>query len=486
MSSRTCSMAGCTAVIRPNNRSGRCELHRRSKDANTRSCSFVGCGKALPSNNTTDRCRTHRRVKSDAPPQMCSFTGCREMLISSNTTGRCRTHRRVKNSVPPRMCSFATCNSLLGEQNKSGRCIMHRSLVKFPNTPISPASASVSPITDPVSRTSSSVSNATTPSAAVSRTSSSVSNTTTPSAAVSRTSAPYDDTNTKVDLEDYKKKHHAMDDTHKWRLMTGKVVEDALFEYGLTQTNEHLVHQFVMDPYSPEMETIFNAMELAEIRTSNIKPLPPMPTALRDYIATFNKTTAKEIRETLDTRQPWQLNYDLKEHGDYDWARNSVYNMVRVYESGALDRPHHETWYLAQIWRFVDSAFDNVPEVEAVRGESSSYASADRKNKQRQPQDRKKIGRKCDIIIRSTDSAHNTPKEYGAGEAGPIMDAKGTKMRKEGQMKLPKVMRDMFNNLAAKIDHAKLGHLQIVGYLHYGKTQLMALAHTRTHWFWRL
>ncbi|CEG71250.1 hypothetical protein RMATCC62417_07009 [Rhizopus microsporus] len=41
-------------------------------------------------------------------------------------------------------------------------------------------------------------------------------------------------------------------------------------------------------------------------------------------------------------------------------------------------------------------------------------------------------------------------------------------MLKESRIKLSKVMMDMFNSLQSRIDHAKLGDLQIVGYLHYG------------------
>ncbi|KAI8072483.1 hypothetical protein BC940DRAFT_292689 [Gongronella butleri] len=320
----------------------------------------------------------------------------------------------------------------LAVQNKSGRCFAHRNLPDF---------ASLS-------------STAPSNTAAVS--------------SIRLSAQQSDDTEPKVDLEAYRQRYMAMEAQHKWRLSTGKIVEDALYQIGMACQHESLVHQFILDPFSKELERVFNDVELHEIRTSNTKPLPLMPTALRDYIATFNKATASEIRDAIDAPQPWQRQYDLKSHGDYDWARSSVYQMIREYEAGSFDRPHQESWYLMHVWRFVDSAFDGVPEAEAVRGEAASHASSARKNKDRLPQDRKRIGRKCDIIIRSADCNHSTFKEYGAGETGPIVDMDGQKMRKEGGIKLPKVMRDMFNSLQSKIDHAKLGELQIIGYLHYG------------------
>ncbi|PHZ11911.1 uncharacterized protein RHIMIDRAFT_314047 [Rhizopus microsporus ATCC 52813] len=151
-------------------------------------------------------------------------------------------------------------------------------------------------------------------------------------------------------------------------------------------------------------------------------------------------------------------NYDIKSHGDYDRVRNSVYNMLREYKAARLTIPTMKH----------DCAFDNVPEAEAVRDEPSSLASAARKNKDRVIQDRKRVGGKCDIIIRSVVCNHSTSKEYGAGETGSIVDLDGTKMLKESGIKLPKVMRDTFNSLQSRIDYAKLGDLLIVGYLHYG------------------
>jgi hypothetical protein len=123
---------------------------------------------------------------------------------------------------------------------------------------------------------------------------------------------------------------------------TGKVVEDALYDFGVTCKHEHLAHQFIVDPFNKQMESILDEAELQEIRSANVKPMPLTPTPLR---ITLRRLTKKpnEIRDVIDTRQPWQINYDIKDHGDYDWVRNSVYNMLREYEAGSFDHSHHET-----------------------------------------------------------------------------------------------------------------------------------------------
>ncbi|RUO96934.1 hypothetical protein BC936DRAFT_141236 [Jimgerdemannia flammicorona] len=51
-----------------------------------------------------------------------------------------------------------------------------------------------------------------------------------------------------TDYENYKKVHNEMEDAKKWRLTTGTIVEDALFNFGARCKHEHLAHSFVLDP----------------------------------------------------------------------------------------------------------------------------------------------------------------------------------------------------------------------------------------------
>lgn len=117
--------------------------------------------------------------------------------------------------------------------------------------------------------------------------------------------------------------------------------------------------------------------------------------------------------------------------------------------------------------------------ISFFRGEASSLASAERKNKMRklstmQQCGRKKIGRKCDIIIRSSEVPHSTIKEYGAGKVGALLDVHGNKILRESGLKLPKVLRDMLNDLYAMGDHnpEKLRQLETIGYIHFGMSYM--------------
>ena len=72
------------------------------------------------------------------------------------------------------------------------------------------------------------------------------------------------------------------------------------------------------------------------------------------------------------------------------------------------------------------------------------------------------MGRRGDLIIRKWHT------EYGCGEAGKIYEGnKGTKIIKEGGLKMPKMLRDMFNDLCEAMDmcESKVRKLETVGFI---------------------
>lgn len=84
-----CSADGCTNVIRPDNRSGRCQPHRGRRSGRAE-CSFEGCATLLNSRNKTGRCQKHRPKLWVAA--VCAAEGCEKVLKAHNLTGFCRDH----------------------------------------------------------------------------------------------------------------------------------------------------------------------------------------------------------------------------------------------------------------------------------------------------------------------------------------------------------------------------------------------------------
>ncbi|KAL7309419.1 hypothetical protein PS15m_011506 [Mucor circinelloides] len=88
---------------------------------------------------------------------------------------------------------------------------------------------------------------------------------------------------------EFKQTFDAMPDQHKWKLSTGTVVEDAMFEFGMKLVKEHFVHSFVLDTLNSVYveQEVFSKAELHEISRFESKPLAIVPQQLKDYINTF-------------------------------------------------------------------------------------------------------------------------------------------------------------------------------------------------------
>lgn len=168
--------------------------------------------------------------------------------------------------------------------------------------------------------------------------------------------------------EDFKKTYNKMEENKKWYLSTGKCVEDELYCFGMQCSVEHQVHSFIVDTSDRNWikYEIFTDNELSEISLYNQKQTPEMPKALRDYLNQFNKTTTGSIRQEIFKNMEMDKNFDPKQHFDYDWIRNTCYNLLMEFEAGSLKIPHNEEWFKAHVWNFNDTVF-NHSNIEVAR-----------------------------------------------------------------------------------------------------------------------
>ncbi|KAI9247285.1 hypothetical protein EDC94DRAFT_637564 [Helicostylum pulchrum] len=241
--------------------------------------------------------------------------------------------------------------------------------------------------------------------------------------------------------------------------------ENELFAFGMQCHHDHPSHSFVLDTRDSNYKTyeVFSPAELDEIKAFEEKKLPIMPTELRDFINSFNKNSIQELRSQIFQSQEFDQEYSHKDSHDYNWVRFTVYALLREYESGSLKEEHSEAWYMAHIWHFIDTV---------LNGETSSSNSSKRKNKYRsitavEPRERKKTGKKCDMIFAKKSCSHDEVEEYGASEAGKAYDGEqATKRLEEGFVKLPKCLKNMLDNIFPKCDDNK--KLQLIGFIHSG------------------
>ncbi|CAG8471208.1 2286_t:CDS:10 [Diversispora eburnea] len=215
----------------------------------------------------------------------------------------------------------------------------------------------------------------------------------------------------KSDLENsFNKEYNKMKNHLKWKLKsTGRVVEDTLYECMSDFTSEHLIHSFTIDIDDPIIKGIFYPQELQEIAKTNVKEDPDLSSKLYENLEFFCN---KKNNEKID-----QEEYDF----EVDTLKYSVHSLARQYERNpsAFSLDHYEAWYNVNVWGpIVDRTFDDIPNVDIARGESSSHASSDRKNRNRTMDTRKKWVE--DAIIRKLSGEMRL--EFGGSEAGKRYD----------------------------------------------------------------
>ncbi|RIB15284.1 hypothetical protein C2G38_1590933 [Gigaspora rosea] len=268
-----------------------------------------------------------------------------------------------------------------------------------------------------------------------------------------------------------------MENSRKWKLESGRFVEDVLYELGMKCRYYNLVHSFILDPTDEFIKNAFKEEELSEIiKKENGNDLLEIDDEILEYINTFAKDSTKEIRIALNTpHHRLGSNYNPQNDFVYEHVRTTVSDWVRLLEMQpnplALDMP--EAWYRINVWRSIDIAFSDTPYTYVVGGEKAGLASSERKNRYRtlsntEPIQRKAIGKKGDAYVRTIGS---TSTDWAASEAGYKWEGtSGTKLIKELGLTLPRTLKDILIHLAGKIHFAeeKIRKLNVVGFAHAG------------------
>ncbi|GAB5590549.1 hypothetical protein Unana1_05449 [Umbelopsis nana] len=233
-------------------------------------------------------------------------------------------------------------------------------------------------------------------------------------------------------LEMFTKAYNQRREEQKWKLSTGKCIEDELYKFARQCTYEHPSLSFIVDAYDATymQHGVFTESELQEIKDYNPVVMEKSPQDLVDYLMLFDCRTTEELRKACLENQKW----------------------IAEFEAGSLKVQHHENWYMVRIWSLIDRIFADVDGLEAVRGESTRIATASRKNQDRVipsmvKMKRKAMGRRGDLILRKGTA------EYGCAEAGAKDEGQwGTKKLLEKGIKAAKILKDMFNHLYHLVD----------------------------------
>ncbi|PKB98103.1 hypothetical protein RhiirA5_506333 [Rhizophagus irregularis] len=275
-----------------------------------------------------------------------------------------------------------------------------------------------------------------------------------------------------MDKNLYTQRFNMMENSRKWKLESGRFVEDVLYELGMKCRYHNLVHSFIVDPTDEFIKNAFKEEELSEIiKKENGKDPLEIDDEILEYINTFAKDSTKEIRVALNTpHRRLGGNYNPKNDFVYEHVRTTVSDWVRLLEMQpnplTLDMP--EAWYRINVWRSIDIAFSDMPYTYVVGSTSSERKNRHRTLPNTEPIQRKAIGKKGDAYVRTIGS---TSTDWAASEAGHKWEGtSGTKLMKELGFTLPRTLKDILINLAGKIHfgEGKLRKLNVVGFAHAG------------------
>ncbi|RHZ80892.1 hypothetical protein Glove_131g62 [Diversispora epigaea] len=244
----------------------------------------------------------------------------------------------------------------------------------------------------------------------------------------------------------------------KWTLSTEKVIEDALYIFGIDRSCEHLSHSFIIDPDDKSyiQKGIFTHEEIDEIKNFNKKEFPLIPDDLLKYLNNFRKFNTADLRELIFCSDLCNQPFNRLKDFDYDWIRNTIYNLVLEYEANHLTKDHLEAW------SFVDKAFLNIDGMKIVREELYSYALTT-------PLKRKLMGRCSDLIIQKWHTEYEARKIFEENNGTKIIHQETFRGFPDvkGGLKMSKMLRDMFNDLceAMEIQESKIRKLETMGFI---------------------
>ncbi|KAA8894156.1 hypothetical protein FN846DRAFT_895348 [Sphaerosporella brunnea] len=265
---------------------------------------------------------------------------------------------------------------------------------------------------------------------------------------------PADPDPSALDLE-FQKVYHSFEDSHKWRLSSGCVVEDTLYEAyereQLSPTLASMLRDWTIDLDNKIMQAWFSAADWAEICQS-VPTLPqPKETFVRSFARFRNVQTTSDLRNVLSTvgYLPEGVSFNREEHFDLAWADNVVLYCSLTPRTNRCAGPTSKAGI----------TFESK--------EGSCRASALRKNRNRTgPTERMKSGPRLDGIIRSID---DDVFEYGGTEVARTFQG-GTKSTKwmHDSRKLAKALRDMLHRLCQAAHKSKRGKVQVVGFITAG------------------
>ncbi|KAJ3228650.1 hypothetical protein HDU78_009620, partial [Chytriomyces hyalinus] len=284
-------------------------------------------------------------------------------------------------------------------------------------------------------------------------------------------------------------RHSELLDDEKFRLKSGKIVEDVMYDKCRTFSHEH----YIYSPDDPITVSLFTKEENLEIQTMNEKK--PPDTYLSDdglFHRFFEKFQGTKTLSDLKSKLFNSAHPELFEDDSNEQWICQLYlmflqciwiNASKNNSCFAMDLS--ESWILSNPWQFVQNLFHDCKDIFVLGGEKGGIASQARKNHGRLvggqvDMCRRAMGKRGDGYVRIFGS---DVRDVAAIEAGEKWEGESaTKAFVESQHILPKMLRDILwdmHNRFGKCPDA-LTQISIPGLAIYGnRCKRLSLDHVK-------
>lgn len=88
---------------------------------------------------------------------------------------------------------------------------------------------------------------------------------------------------------EYSERYHKIRPENKWKLPSGKFVEDVLYKYTQNLEYESYLHSFIIDTSDKIVMNLFSDLDKNHINTYNIPPEPQVDDNLLDFLLRYRQ-----------------------------------------------------------------------------------------------------------------------------------------------------------------------------------------------------
>ncbi|KAI8380400.1 hypothetical protein BD560DRAFT_487647 [Blakeslea trispora] len=257
-----------------------------------------------------------------------------------------------------------------------------------------------------------------------------------------------------------------LNESQKWKLSSGKFVEDAVCEVISKCHYDHPALHFVVDPSDAIWKEAFTKEEINEIRNFKAPALPALDEDIQSYLDSFDSAQLKSAKDVYD--YACKSKFEFGTNNSKRWIQKSFIEAAELFEDSSKINlsDFSEGDLMNKLWQFVYRCYRSSS-VDAKLGERVSIASSLARNHNRcleglDRRERKASGAKVDILFKA--GRH----EVGCCEVGKedVLSI-DDKYLDDGMTKLPKTLRDMLSRLV-EVNPVQINKLYTVGFLMMG------------------